>query len=539
MSSNVTPYVVIVKIIDANGGVMLDTDVTNELIVNSVAYSTTLNDINSAQVGITPRTDQARQFLRKLFPYDNPDGAYFSELQIWLKGFATDYSTLKKDFMAFSGLIVGLGSSITPQSDTVVLNVRGPFFRLQNVPLLMPGVHTTTPYAFQLSPTSFLSKNGDETGKRQFVESITAFASTESLNGFEFFRYIIDQYLEQITKVTTGAGGIESQVFSAATQSFGFAGNKPNFLDEELQKFTSLAPAMDSAPLYEDRARVCNSIVWQVLGAIMSNPALTFWELLQTIAEIFGLNLVFAGGQVFGITKQPLQSPVANNYLPATDMLAIQHSEEPFTWPTRVIVSEYNEYNGFTMYPDKTGIYPPGDGPTPQEAKTGMFTYITRAPGFLFNIPVGKEMLAVAGNPQTIRFRKTDNLAQTMAEQVAAAKDNSSKILRIVDLYAQYVYMDIRFRQRTASVNCRYRPELLPGFCAQVDDPRGLASFVGMIESVSHNLDAANANASTTVTFSSVRFGKELEPNPFPNPFYQNHEVDAVADAILALIGLA
>jgi hypothetical protein len=518
-------------------GKPLDADIS----LLSVRYALKVNEVAECQLAVGAKSKAGISKLRELFPVSGV-ATYYSKAEVTIKGNDTRYSTIKDDIKLFKGYVVGYGNQKQHQDLSMTLNLRGPFFKLQQIPLMAPGFHTSSPYSFSIAPISYAGSSQNGTSFSNFRNNLIAAASTKE-DGFEVYRIFVSRYEEALKSASTSRRGT-TKVFPAAITAFGFAGGAgESVLSEELGFLKTYGNTnLDFAASATDKKIVLSNYLRTLVDTFASNPSATFWEFLLHILSQFGLNIISLGEFIAGVPKIPLLLPPDNNIIHSKDITQMTVGDFPFFSPTRCIVSIQDAlgYNNSRTKPSSIfGEYPNTTTPTEQEAATGVFASYLQAPSFLGCLRASKELRSFISDVKLIDgTKKASGIKSKLQPMKKAMAKNSLGLKEFASLYAKYLLMTKKCSQRTGEVVTRFNPYILPGFPALIKDPLGVADIFCRVREVNHVLDCKFQQATSVISVDHVRYGGELDEHPFPNPLYSSFKADVAAKSILSDMGM-
>jgi hypothetical protein len=529
MASSLTPIKVEAKV----NNKPLDADIS----LLSVKCSFKVNEVAECQLAVGFKNEAGLNKLRGMFPISG-QATYYSKAEVTVKGCPSRYSAIQNDIKLFDGYVVGYGNHKQPGEISMTLNLRGPFFKLQQIPLMAPGFHPSSPYSFDIAPVSYDGNKPKGISFENFRRNLSRTASNED-DGFEMYKAFVSQYEKSLASASTSKQGA-SNVFPAAVKAFGMSGGG-SVLSKELDYLKTYGDTkLDfSSP---DKAQIIENYFGTLIDAFVNNPSATFWEFLLHILSQFGLNIISLGSFIAGVPKIPLLLPPSNNIIYSEDIAQMSIGDFPFFSPTRSIVTmqDASSYHASQSKPATIfGEYPDSPIPTSQESATGVFAIFTQAPSFLGYIKPSKEVRNLVSDIKTMNgTKRAEKTRPKVKELKAAMKAGTLTMRQMASIYAKYILMTRRFGQRRGETVTRFMPELLPGFPAWIEDPLKVADIYCRIREVNHVLDCQAQQATSVIAVDHVRYGGEMEEYPFPNPLYGNYSADTAAKSILSDLGI-
>lgn len=520
-----TPVIINIKIDSDNNTIETE---DNDLLVTSIAVSHSINNLSEATVGLDFRSGDQQNKLKTLFPTED-NATYYAKLVITVVGTNTKLSTIKKTHVLFEGRVLGYSIQQTTSGNRFSINARGGLYQLSQVVIASPGFHPSSPYSWGLGSMSAFANAGDKnvtTAKQALIGAV----NTNS--GWSLYKFITEKLLTNIQREgsSSSVAGFKHQAFKTGVKAFANGTAHRDAIQAEIDLVkeagtTTLPANMDYA------------IIEGVLYRALANMQMTFWQMLVEFCAYFGLTIITISDKVYVTALCPLETPVIN-IIPPTDMVSLNVTDTPYSSPTRIILNIPHAWSSFTkeftardvaMYPETVDL-------TTQEAKTGVKALVLQGPGFLSF--VAKKKVIDRFNDLK-KQQKLDGAANKKA--VKAIEDIVKDIDvqgDIENLYAQYLLMSQKFKQRLGSVTTRYRPDIVPGFPGKITDPITSASFDMFVTQVMHTIDSTSPSMYTEVSYAYIRYGKELVPNPFPNALYPSFNAGAAAKQVVSEIGL-
>lgn len=488
-------------------------------------YSTRLNEISEASISLGFRNKNGIAKIKELFPFGS-SGKEPQTLKVVVKGYKTEYSTIKKDIKLYTGNVVGYGSSKQMGDISVSLNARGPFLRFQQTPLFCPGYHPGEANPLSVNPITTTSKQNE-------LRSMLLTAVGAANNGFDAFKIFIENYEKQLSKLniaSDNAGAIP--VFIKAYQKSG-----GNVLSSEAKKLKIIGDiSLAISNMNTDAATVISGILQERVSYFYNNPMSTFWEFLIGIMSTFGLSIVNINDTICGIPSIPLAEIPKNHIINTSDINRIEVSDFPFYSPTRSFVLARLQYQPSTTGDSIYGEYPDSSEPTDQEIKTGVFAKMYDAPAFLSFIKYPASILNRMSDVS--KYKNKEKIKELLQELESAKKDHVANLKIISKIYAKYCLMEDKFRQRSGNIVTRFMPWIIPGFPCMIKDPLKIADIKCQILSADHALDCNTGQAISSFSLSHVHYDGEVEPDPFPNPFYPSYNVSGALKEITSIMGI-
>lgn len=85
----------------------------------------------------------------------------------------------------------------------------------------------------------------------------------------------------------------------------------------------------------------------------------------------------------------------------------------------------------------------------------------------------------------------------------------------------------------------RFKPDLLPGFSVEVEDPisadgEPVATVLGFVNEVNHVLSSSQPRAQTSFSLSYVRYKDEVPEDQQRAPFYPEYDPEDAAQFVLS-----
>ncbi len=470
------------------------------ILISNISIETTLDNITEATIGIEFTSKVGQATIDSLFPLEG-QGAYYSIVTIKIIGTDTPVSKIKKDHILFQGYIIGYGRNKTGSGTQFYLNARGGLYQLGQILIAAPGFHPSSPVSWgQMSLSASAEGNS-------FL-NLLLLPSQNNSTGWAIYKNIITSFLDKIAGSVGSTQSFLHSAFISASKSFAVGSTQRTIVENELNNVTELSDLTLPATL--------NSVAGLrgIATRAFQNSQLTMWNFLQEVCQYFGLTIITIGGNVFILSYSPLDTPVLT--ISPSDIASMQLSDAPFSSPTRTILSVLDPTSSFaeggfsdqdvTMYPKEIKL-------TTQEEKTGVKSIYLSAPTLLAFVQ-NQDVINLINNRQNhLTFDNSSNKKGYKNLQKARTRipPDTSKL----EIYAKYMYMMHKFKQRLGTILHRYCPEIIPGFSIFIDDD---PKFTAYVYRVKHVIDSTSII--TELTFSHIRYGKELDPNPFPNALY-------------------
>ena len=517
-SGSFTPVKVTVKIEGDN--TTLDTASDSDILITYIQTSSAIDTIPEASVGIDAKTAKGRGKLRELFPIEG-QGVYYSRITITVVGTSTKLSSILSSHTLFTGYIIGYGHSKAASGSTQFsLKCRGGLHQLSQIILASPGFHPGSVYSWGLSTMSTsASSNQGQVDKSYLYAGRLLIPSTGDKTAYTMYKRIMTTLFTAIADVNTATGisaNFTHKMFRCAIEAFKAGTEHRTAVDRELNSIVEVGDL--TLPVLKGYSFL-RSLVYSAL----SNPQMSCWDFLLELGQKFGLCTLSIGGKTYVTSFSPLDAPVIPDLIPE-DESSIEISDDPFSSPTRAIVTGASVLNTTALSPEErrqaeVALYPEKEELTTQEGKTGVKAVHINAPGFFAYIE--QEIIAkkLSNNKDHRTFEHGIDKNATKNVEKKKSTSNIDEILNNMKMYAKYSYMSEKFKQRLGNIVTRYRPDILPGFCVLVKDPSGI-QYTGYVSQVTHVVDAQSPSIGTSITLAYIRYGKELDPNPFPNPFY-------------------
>ena len=533
MTTSLTPLIVTFIVKDISGNIILDTsDTSFGVLLNSVSYSLSVNQIAEGTVSLGYTNQNGFNNIKKLFP-SGTNAAYFSKGIISIKGFNTRYSLIPKDFIAFEGTILGYGQESTISSVNITVNMRGNLFEFQHIPMFAPGFHASNNLTLTVNPLV----NSNQT-QGNFANSLIN-ASLDARSGIKLFKNIVNSYRsigQQLSIQSTNPAIQDTSIFTDLITILGL--NNVEYITKLANQLNNIVELgnldLDIIELIAQSEISRFNI--NTIANFSVNAQQTFWDLLLTILEQYGLSIISIGSKILAVPKLFLTKGIANNKITKSDILSYNISDFPFLVPTRCFVTVKNRVTNFV---DKStiGAYPDTNKLTEEEKRTGVFTIMAEEPGLLANINLKQEATRQLQVTNSFNFEASGNLIEDTISNINSIieLDNQNR-KPFYNLYAQYILMLEKLKQKNGSLVTRFRPDIIPGFCAEIEDPLDIQNVTAYISNVSHSIDCQNASTGTTIGLGFIRYGNEIDFNF--NPLYPNYDTDLAGSQAKSIMGV-
>ena len=515
------------------------------VIATDLSVTYRANDLAEASVSLGYTSAAGLALLQKIFPKTD-EGAFFGELTIKVTGRGRfSYAPIKdRKITLFHGLIVGFSHRKGSDAISFVVNAYSLIYPLTQIPVATPGFHPTSGMNLgvgnAIAASSFA---GTPTSARE-----TASAVLNSLQGvrtvYELVKGLITNLLEQwdpdfkdLPQMPLAYRKAFADYGLKLTRQFVQAGVTDNIV-ASAGGTNAVIDSHKSAALLD------------VVQSVWSSSSLTFWALILSIIDKYGIDIICAGdgkGQLS--VFNPLGYPVAGNIIQPEHQAVVDIRDFPFDSPTRVIITAplSETYHGEGTEQPWRGVYPTTeDQILPQERKTGMKTVVIEAPSYLVaTADLAAQEVAKRGTIETLRAgAKTgeEQLKLIRALNIKRRSDTVSNSSFFND-YARYMLIKQRFRQRTGMSVMRFDPSVLPGFVAQLVDPLGISgspitNVFGYVQEVTHTLSSQAPSAQTSFSMSYVHYAGEVPAALTANPMYPGHNPGDDARKILVSMGV-
>jgi len=510
-----------------------------DILVSAVTVINRVNDFSEASVSLGYKTKKGLKKLQALFPQAG-EGAHFGNLEITLKA-GGPLSNITQDFCMFSGTIVGFSHVKASRQIAFSLNARGSLYQLSQILVGSPGFHPSTPQSLGLMALTVDAEDKSNPALQTASSIITQCMGME--NAVDMYKCVVGGILKTWLAVGSGGGEFSQKAFAAAKRAYGLGEETKSVVETELDRIL-VSNGINNSSLF---LAIKNSALLDMVMQAIGNAGLSFWDLLLGTLDTYGLDLISIGNSAVVVAKAPLENPIQFNTFLIEDETQISLDDFPFQAPTRCIVTAMqlgtDGSKGIPPHQNEVAIYPNSIEPTSQEAKTGVKTLFVSIPAF-FNWAPHQVNDAYNDATQTVKHNgATHNPKEVKKEVEKAAEPGATEVDTLIKFwqdYAKYSLMKAKFKQRTGVVNLRLKPDVLPGFCARVRDPLGVATFDCAVQEVIHTISYAEARAETVIRVNYIRYRGELDPKPFENPFYPNFKpIQAAIQVLNAACGAA
>jgi len=485
------------------------------VVVSELSVTFRVNDFSEASISLGYQTPAGLSALLALFPREGSEGAYFSEVQIFLKD-GGPLSYLRAGGLPFfKGFIVGFSHKKQAGNISFIINAFGGPYQLGQIPMGAPGMHPGAAESWGVRAWTSTGTGEGGSGPEQTAMGLLGDLDGET-SAFGAFKKLVGAVLSSWEASFSAPGALSEIAFEAARKAYALGPESAVQVQADLDKIEDLSTSDNQ--LFQGEVK--DSAILDLTRKAFGSAQISIWHFLVGTLDAYGLDIICLGDKCFVFPKSPLADPVKANIIQAEDMGYLDLRDYPFQSPTRCIVIARallgTDREGSPEA--EAGIYPDAEELSGQEAKTGVKTIIVHAPAFMSNILAARRKPVVDKGQSA----KAQGGKKERAEVKAAAEslrkklgEGNEKTKQTFDDYARYILMKRKFRQRTGMAVMKFNPYLIPGLPGRLIDPitangKPMATVDGVFMEITHNLSYTTPMAQTTVSVSHLRYQGEL-----------------------------
>lgn len=507
------------------------------IVVSELTVTFRVNDFSEASISLGYSTTAGLKKLLQLFPKEGSEGAYFSVVEVYLKD-GGPLSYLRGGGLPwFKGRIVGFSHKKQVGQIAFVVNAFGGPYLLGQVLMGAPGMHPGAPESWGVD-TWTGTQAGEGGTQAESNASVLIAELRDRSSVLEIFKTVMEFITNRWDSSFSAIGSGSSIAYEAARAAYGLGSESKVKLTEELDTIEDLSGANNF--IYTNATK--NAAIYDVTHTAFASAHLSIWHYFLGVLDAYGLDMICLGEKCFVIAKSPLADPIKTNIIAAEGSTYQDIRDFSFEAPTRCIVTVRDQLltDASDQALKEVGVYPPTIDLSSQEAKTGVKTIKVEVPAFMAYM-LENNRAAVMDKTKTKKVQggkvKREDVKKEAADTKKQINEMQAQSSNIFTLYAQYILMKRKFRQRTGMVVTKFDPYLLPGFVGRVVDPilangTPIATMDGLFSEITHNLSYQRPIAQTTVAMTHVRYLGELKDAKLKtNPIYPDYVPQDAASA--------
>ena len=412
-----------------------------QLAASTVSVGHALNGIPAATISFVARTPEEIKFFKEF------DKNLFDEVTVKVN-----------DKFLFKGFMTGVSPNESANSVSTEVTLYGGLYRLTQTSVGLPGIHPMSQSNLVTAIISGLSTVGQ-------LPNVMGKSIIESLFS------VIQTIHTQVTQALTSSVGNSLNQAQQTTDP-----NKPNplivlvpetqlLLTKISQKHSPIITKMLSEEYKKIKVpngltivtpELTSSLTQSIIQEFLSNPSITFWELLVKFLEMYQIAIGTHEDKIYAVSQEYVVDPVL--IIKPEDVASVSIAPFPFDVPTRCYLGS----DGNLGFSHRTAIE------TDLEKKLG-----------------------------TIRALFYDRPAWMLhTSQVIGSSTNKASIKQkslttgdVLDKFAQIYLAKEQLKNRTATLSMKYFPTIPVGITVSFVDPFFNKTYTGYVLSVAHTLN--------------------------------------------------